>query len=442
MNKKTKKNKTNFSRKPNKKHSNKKISNKKKLKQQIGGTLLGEGGFGCVVTPPLGCKNKKLSKFKNKDYVSKIVDISTYDTLEDAMSEIEIGNLLKRIDKTGKYFTPIIDYCKLKKTVRKDTIKIEWINKSEYYVIDDKYPKIPQEDKCKLDTKLEYMNLIMVNSGINIKQVAKMAKNTIEYQYLKNNIRSIMKHLCEGLQKLKTYGIVHCDIKEANITFKMINNNKAKISIIDYGLADHIDDENYINYTFENLVDITSRGTEGYMPPEIVLIHTMLQYHLYYLNGHSSQSLSSKKLRKKILESSSKYFIDRKITDFFKKLNLYKGGISLAQSLKSKSLSSSSKSKKTMLRDFYNPNKDGILIYNKLLKYVNNKKIIDKMYEINGILDKWSVYSLGFVFTYLTNKKLNYHNEQCIDLINNMINIDFEKRFNIDQCLTHPFFKD
>ena len=442
MNKKTKKNKTNFSRKPNKKHSNKKISNKKKLKQQIGGTLLGEGGFGCVVTPPLGCKNKKLSKFKNKDYVSKIVDISTYDKLEDAMNEIEIGNLLKRIDKTGKYFTPIIDYCKLKKTVRKDTIKIEWINKSEYYVIDDKYPKIPQEDKCKLDTKLEYMNLIMVNSGINIKQVAKMAKNTIEYQYLKNNIRSIMKHLCEGLQKLKTYGIVHCDIKEANITFKMINNNKAKISIIDYGLADHIDDENYINYTFENLVDITSRGTEGYMPPEIVLIHTMLQYHLYYLNGHSSQSLSSRKLRKKILESSSKYFIDRKITDFFKKLNLYKGGISLAQSLKSKSLSSSSKSNKTMLRDFYNPNKDGILIYNKLLKYVNNKKIIDKMYELNGILDKWSVYSLGFVFTYLTNKKLNYHNEQCIDLINNMINIDFEKRFNIDQCLTHPFFKD
>ena len=64
------------------------------------------------------------------------------------------------------------------------------------------------------------------------------------------------------------------------------------------------------------------------------------------------------------------------------------------------------------------------------------------MYELNGILDKWSVYSLGFVFTYLTNKKLNYHNEQCIDLINNKINIDFEKRFNIDQCLTHPFFKD
>ena len=53
MNKKTKKNKTNFSRKPNKKHSNKKIPNKKKSKQQIGGTLLGEGGFGCVVTPPL-----------------------------------------------------------------------------------------------------------------------------------------------------------------------------------------------------------------------------------------------------------------------------------------------------------------------------------------------------------------------------------------------------
>ena len=36
-----------------------------------GGTILGEGGYGCVFQPPLKCKNKKLTQ-KNKNYVSKL----------------------------------------------------------------------------------------------------------------------------------------------------------------------------------------------------------------------------------------------------------------------------------------------------------------------------------------------------------------------------------
>ena len=96
--------------------------------KQHGGVLLGSGGFGCVLEPHINCKNKK---FKSKNLVSKvtIIKLDDDDDMETLQNEIEISNIVKKIDKKQEYLSPIIDYCKYNYDTDRNDIKN--VNKSK-----------------------------------------------------------------------------------------------------------------------------------------------------------------------------------------------------------------------------------------------------------------------------------------------------------------------
>ena len=90
--------------------------------KQNGGKLLGEGGFGCVISPPLKCKNKHFSNVPysiDNKYISKLVE---YNEDEDAeiMAELKFGEKLVKIDPTQKYFSPMINGCNFSKQKSND----------------------------------------------------------------------------------------------------------------------------------------------------------------------------------------------------------------------------------------------------------------------------------------------------------------------------------
>ena len=86
-----------------------KLSKLSKLTTKSGGAKLGQGSYGCVVTPPVDClKNPLLRKNhveQNISYVSKIVD-SKYS--EVAFSELNIGKKILSIDRKQNFLTPLL----------------------------------------------------------------------------------------------------------------------------------------------------------------------------------------------------------------------------------------------------------------------------------------------------------------------------------------------
>ena len=77
-----------------------------------GGSKLGQGSYGCVISPPVKCLTKKLLRKhkieQNESYVSKIID-TKYN--EVAFSELNIGNKLLLIDKDHNFFAPFMNAC-------------------------------------------------------------------------------------------------------------------------------------------------------------------------------------------------------------------------------------------------------------------------------------------------------------------------------------------
>jgi serine/threonine protein kinase len=78
-----------------------------------------------------------------------------------------------------------------------------------------------------------------------------------------NTILEIFRQLLEILKRVHSLGIVHRDIKLENVMYTPIftinsNENKFKISIVDWGLALPYDSENFYR-----------SGTKGYIAPEV-----------------------------------------------------------------------------------------------------------------------------------------------------------------------------
>ena len=82
-----------------------------KRKTQKGGKLLGEGGFGCVISPPLKCKKSFTNSpySIDRNYISKIVEYDEDD--DDVWKELNIGKILAKVDPSQKFFSPIINGC-------------------------------------------------------------------------------------------------------------------------------------------------------------------------------------------------------------------------------------------------------------------------------------------------------------------------------------------
>jgi len=86
-----------------------------------------------------------------------------------------------------------------------------------------------------------------------------------EFDFLRTNMRSIVKQAATGLAYVNASGWVHCDIKPDNFLI----NASCELRIIDFALAKKVETESFLSKLFRRKAII--QGTRSYMSPEQIL---------------------------------------------------------------------------------------------------------------------------------------------------------------------------
>ena len=479
------KHKKNF--KSNSKSNSKSNTKLKTLKTLKGGKYLGSGAYGCVITPPLDCKKSKLTKktftknanrnananYKHTKYVSKIIKQGD----SESYHEINISKEIKKFDPHHKYFITYESVCKIKNipSNRNNTERIEYRDHSlkKYDVINNNgnvkssgynhnsnstsnnninsnttynssyysKKKSPSNSskriktKCLVDTRLDPINIILPFGGYdlidlknNINDMTKEYKKSHSlqsklfiktYTLVTHNFKVYFKNLVMGLYKLHTARIVNCDIKLENI---MANYNtktkKVDMRFIDFGFSEHLTPDYCKNYN-----NIKLFGTIALLPPEMFIIEFLNKNYKKNSNSDSIYNKIHTNIKENIDDNVKSMFISLKEYDYNKMLyKPYKNNIPLIKDL-----------------------------YNDIFNNYENKTILHTYFgthdikTLNGYLQKADVYSLGCsMYEFLV---LNYTiidvktNIKLHNLLKHMIHPDPRKRYNILECLKHPYFK-
>lgn len=86
-----------------------------------------------------------------------------------------------------------------------------------------------------------------------------------EFDFLKTNMRSILKQAAVGLAYVNASGWVHCDIKPDNF----LVNASCELRIIDFALAKKVETDSFFSKLFRKKGLV--QGTRSYMSPEQIL---------------------------------------------------------------------------------------------------------------------------------------------------------------------------
>jgi serine/threonine protein kinase len=422
-----------------------------KIKSQRGGEYLGSGGFAiCVITPPLKCSERPdLAKYMNTKFISKLVEYreSRSSTIE---MEIKHGEIVSKIDPQGKYFAPVIASCYFTPQKHGDVVykKRNKISSSDlYYTSSDNqyktqetyntkdtdnqyydYVSYSPSDKCTIHKDKIYMNLILRNAGKSFKKVfSSNESGNLTYAFVKSNLKKIMFHLCHGLMLLHNNHIAHKDVKMDNLTIKYnVKGKKARINFIDFGLSETVFTRDYTEYEY---LELLGGGTLVYTPPDVRLLSVLIRKLIKQDRGKISNPLEHLKYIVTNDNRMRKY--EKNINAQFHSLGLRKGGIVLGNYPDTKS---------NRYKDRFYTEKERDKLYDMILNDIHKGKLDKEYFGPHGHFYKWDVYSLGLVFTKFINK-LGVTDTKCIDLVNNMINLNYRERFNILECLNHNYFK-
>ena len=186
-----------------------------------GGTILGEGGYGCVFQPPLQCKNKRLTQ-RNKNYISKLSH------KKDATLEWKMAKKIDKLLPNNKEY--VINWRSMcvpaqqqtDKSVRNCGIYKSFIKSPEDYLIIQ-----ARNGGQTLENKLTTLLLSINNSNVS--------------GFKRNYIMLIKKlePLFLGLYSFSNKKIVHNDIKEPNIVIleSDMSSLERGVRFIDFGLS-------------------------------------------------------------------------------------------------------------------------------------------------------------------------------------------------------------
>ena len=359
-----------------------------------GGRILGKGSFGCVIKPAIPCKKGVL--YNTQSSVSKIIKDPDYNDIKE---ENLISKVLKTIDPQHNFFIPNLDMCTLYNIpARPDLETIEMIDNNHYYSLNNN-----KKDKhtCKVDVKINPYNIIMPYGGITLDDILKKPKKYPKHFLLFiKNMKQHLKHLLLGLKLLHENHIINRDIKDSNIVC-LLTKDKLKTRYIDFGLSLLIT---------ESLVDnnnIELNGSAGYYPLDNIIAFYIVSYYP-----------DKNKIYSKVIEEikDSKNYIYK-----LKKLNLHHKLTNIQVDIKT--------------------------ICDQLIKKYVSNTFNDHYYGysdvFNGLLQKSDIYSLGITFYTIVITRLGYDINKLPllnDLLYNMTLTDYNKRYNVLQCLEHPFF--
>jgi serine/threonine protein kinase len=213
-----------------------------------------EGGFGCVVNPPIIDKEFILSDYipyKNRD----VTDIAKlFRRQKDFIEELNFLDIIAGIDQERKITVDVKGAQELiGKCLTHSKSVTTCLTKRDY-----------------VDNKMVYQ-IILEHGGIRVNKI-----NAYKLTYLQ--FLQCIKQLIAGMIKLQENNVVHCDIKPDNILYKSSQN---KLNLIDFGLMYPHYSELY-DPNNKNSMQILSYKKYAYYPPEFYVAYIMFLYRSYY----------------------------------------------------------------------------------------------------------------------------------------------------------------
>ncbi len=321
-----------ISKKYNNRISKKKTYKKKKYKG--GNKLIGQGAFGCVISPAIKCSDCKSGEMcdiidLNKN-VSKI--LSTIEADKEYQT-YESFDLDKIITDSDKYFIkPLIQCLPSNMDDSKNTNNTNNnINKTS---IENKKQSHDEIQKCLSRLGDKRSMIVYNNGGLSLEQLLKKIRKQEIENLNPTSIIKGLKNVLEGLLKLGDNKIVHFDIKSENI---VVGNDFENLDckIIDFGVAKNFRETfnyNELDVLYENQYFIHppysiffsgqySFDTEFDMFSDIIndffkFNYTKTYEHPYlkqlrkFYNESNNESNNESKNKKKIIESMSKDLIN------------------------------------------------------------------------------------------------------------------------------------
>ena len=385
------------------------IKNNGSSVNQSGGSKLGSGAYGCVITPPVPCRRSTVKNLSTKKFVSKLIP-EKLDKMGIQMinEEMSVYKILNKLDPKQEKFILPVDYCNLDEkdaivsTRGRDDVKIVKFLKSSFKKGDYDYEfytdargktkRYRDSDKfCPIDTRIKPLNIIFPYGGVSLDEML-TSRKWLQYRpYYRQYYPAIFRKLLIALDVLHRHHIVHCDIKQDNIICMppkkngehWVYNDKL-VRFIDFGFAYNVK-KNYKDHLFY------IEGTD--IPLDIYVanyIHTYKQRHI------------------------------REIIEDLRDENEFIGDIWNIDDVE-------------LVRS----------VISKLERKIKNREYADDFRRhMDGIAYKADIFSLGITFAICAAQlRINLTNE-LRDLLFNMLNVDPWARFNVEQCLGHKFFKN
>jgi serine/threonine protein kinase len=420
---------TNNNHRPGKKYN---------IVSQKGGAKIGQGSFGCVVTPAIPCKGKRL-KHSHK-LISKIAHISP-DEQDDYDIEMLNYEYLKKVDTKQRYTVGMLDECALDaKTALtrtpRDFLDTIWYDDAgtdvRYLGSDAKIAyKLSDDDLskgyCNIDQTRKPRNMIQVNAGTKLTDILKVPGSKLNVM-LQQNLRKVMRDLLLGLKVMHGKEFAHRDIKPDNIVILPVA-SKSRDKSKEYPLARYIDfglSEIVKTLNPKNIMNVNRQGTFGYMPIELIVLDEIRNYieeYGVYVN------LAAANVKHVILSETYALYNER-MKEKYSKLKINKSFTSI-----------SGKIAPEISKNEYVTIHDIAMLYDKFIEEFRNGIFRDKYYsKIKGYVYKTDIFALGMVFRILV-KFLDIENEKINDLIKHMLQINPDDRYDAVQCLAHPLFQ-
>lgn len=440
--------------------------NTRKLgRKQEGGLKLGQGSFGCVITPAVKCPSslEKPASALGQQLVSKIV----YKNPKAAFKydrELQILRKVAEADKKQHYLIGIIDECELDISAIanrkiKDTILVKFTNadRSEWKLLDGIQPTtknataapniLPSKthelenlskseiktNYCLVDPSLKPRNQIQVNGGLELTDIIQNTQSR-NYIIVRRYYLNIIRDILIGVQLMHKARIAHRDIKENNLVCQVIPiKRKGKpddfypvVRHIDFGLAEIGNPDKY--YKLEN---VRYAGTSMYIPPDILLMSSRVTCMMDFVPKDSPPSY----LQKLTLPENKEEIVN----DFLKRAN-EKEYYDLSGYGISHSYGTGIRDTEP-LNDFITKH-DLSTLYDLLVSELMDGSFSHKyVADYDGYLYKTDIFAAGVTIAVIRTE-LGIRNPKLSDLIANMVRFDPNKRFNINQCLAHPVFKN
>jgi serine/threonine protein kinase len=186
-----------------------------------GGEVIASGGFGCVFSPALKCKNKK----RKNHFISKLM------TKKYALQEYkEVKNIQQKIDSIPhyeKYFL-IYDFqiCEPDKLSRLDLKNFE-----------KKCTALPKNDITEKNINKNLDKVFALNMPYGGVPVDDYIYKNITYPQLKQLNDTLLELLNQGIVPMNQRHIYHGDIKDSNILVESSSPSTLDTRLIDWGLS-------------------------------------------------------------------------------------------------------------------------------------------------------------------------------------------------------------